>query len=202
MKVADALNGQIRQRLPHPLNMHAVWERHEEFRPELPTVPTARPREGIPNPLTEDYDGTERHAQEMLLAYLRGTARFYVKRIKAELLESDAFRKAGLTSFHRQAAKDLRDARLRRKEYNLLHLAFRYRGKSNYRDAIFLAYGQGRLTDARSYVVDLATSARFVTFCALAYIQQRVGAAVFQRFSNDLQENFGGERVLLADLVR
>ena len=54
--------------------------------------------------------------------------------------ETPAFKALAVTDFRKQAARSLRDAAYARRGIAFLHQASRYRGKANYRDAIFLAY--------------------------------------------------------------
>jgi hypothetical protein len=135
----------------------------------------------------------------MLLAYLRGTATYYTEGVKAALLASRDFRVNGWRDFRGREARRARDARLQQKIYNFLHVAFRYRGKSNYRDAIFLSYGAQRLEVGRPFIADLAYTARFTTICALAYVEMRAPAD-YQRFREDLAQTFDGGRVFWGEL--
>jgi hypothetical protein len=187
--VSRSLNGSVRSILPHPLNMRAVHVAGEEFAVELPSVPSAVRRAGV-SPLTESFEGTRDHARQMLLSYLKGTASYYLSEVKEDLLRRE-LKKAGLANFRSKKAQGIRDARLAGTEYNLLHLAFRYRGKANYRDAVFLAYGAQHLADGGEFVCDLATVARFVTIVAMVYVRARVGPATFQAFADDMKANFG-----------
>ena len=199
-KVANVVNAQIRPRLPHPLDMHAIWVRNEEFEPKFPCYPSLQLRGGSPSPLTETFDGSRKHAQQMLLSYLRGTAGYYLFDIKASMLASADFKRAGLTSFRTKEARSLRDHRLGGREFNFLHLAFRYRGKANYRDAVYLAYGDGQLAEGQPLAHRLANVARFVTLCALAYVERRAGDHLYNQFRTDLKANFRGAEEFRTDL--
>src|SRR5690606_20505914 len=199
--VADRFANDLRGSLPHPFNMHAPFVRNEEFAPQLPSYPQMRPRRGPANPLSDAFASTERQSQEMLLAYLSGSARYYTWRIKQDIMRSSAWRKGGWTDFRPAGARALRNARLSRKDFNFLHLAFRYRGKANYRDAIFLAYGHGQLTNAHEYIAALANVARAFFFCAATYVEKRVGNPLHTRFWDDLKVNFGGIGTLQADIT-
>lgn len=67
----------------------------------------------------------------MLLQYLLGTAGHYAERTKKQL----SLQFPG--GFKSAAARAARDGRLE-KALGLIHCAFRYRGKANYRDALYL----------------------------------------------------------------
>lgn len=188
--VASALKGQLRAILPHPLNMRAVHVAGEKFTPELPHYPGTKPKPAE-NPLAEKFKESRDHAQRMLLAYLNGSAGFYVSELKAKLLAGPLAKK-GVANFRSKAARQLRDEKLAGKEYNFLHLAFRYRGKANYRDAVFLAYGSQHLEDGGEFVSNMAQVARFTTMCAMVYVWKRVGDHTMKAFLADLKQRFHG----------
>jgi hypothetical protein len=178
--------------------MRVAWSGKETFAPTLPTVPVLPRAAGKASPLTERFDGTRGHAQAMLLSYLRGTGEYYYAQVKRELLDKD-LRKLKLPNFRSKAAQEVRDKRMAGREYNFLHLAFRYRGKANYRDSLFLAYGAAQLLDAKPFFADLATVARFAAGCALAYIERRMPSD-HAAFRADLTANFAGVREFGADV--
>jgi hypothetical protein len=190
---ANAVNGGVRRLLPHPLNMRAMHLKNEKFQPELPSVGSTKA--AGTSALTEAFDGTRPHAQQMLLSYMSGTADFYVGKVKESLLGHD-LKKLKLADFRTKVAQEIRNKRLSRCEYNFLHVAFRYRGKANYRDAVFLAYGRQQLADGGDFATDLAHVARFVLIVALVYVKRRVGDDTFDKFTKDLGANFRGYKIL------
>ena len=196
----DALSGAFRERLPHPFDMVAEWERGEHFSPKLPSMPSAIYRPG-PH-LIETFKGSRSQAQQMLLSYLTGTSGYYVEKIRKNLLESGDFKTRGLTTFRKREAQTLRDAVLQKKAYNFLHLAYRYRGKANYRDFGYLAYGAGARGDVRPFVLRLANTARFLHTAAVAYVGRRLGQSVAVEYTADLVKNFRGHPLLVRDIPR
>ena len=77
-------------------------------------------------------------------------------------------------------------------EISFLHCAFRYRGKANYRDAIYLTYGSGDLAAAGEFFGDLARCAQFLSLVALAFIERRIGRPHTKAFVDDLKKNLRG----------
>lgn len=72
---------------------------------------------------------------------------------------------------------------------NFLVQAFRYRGKANYRDSIYLSYGADRTGTITSFVSDLSIVAeRFLTMAA-RYVARRVERGTWQQFAADMDEN-------------
>jgi hypothetical protein len=67
-----------------------------------------------------------------------------------------------------------------------LHQASRYRGKANYRDAIYLAYGAFVPTLLSGFVGDMLVVLKAFAAMAGAYCSLRVGKAVWTDFVDDL----------------
>lgn len=196
----DALQGQLRARLPHPFDMVAEWQSGEKFTPKLPALPNVAYQPGMH--LIREFSNSRPDAQQMLLSYLGGTAKYYVWKIKRGLLDSPEFKTQGLTNFLRGEAKRQRDAIVRKKAYNFLHLAYRYRGKANYRDFGYLAYGTSTRADLRPFLLRLANTARFLHIAALVYVGRRLGQSVADEYSNDMAKNYRGYKLLVQNLPR
>src|SRR3546814_14320217 len=110
--------------------------------------------------------------------YLSGTAKWEQwncqERIKAEA----AFKDLGVDNFRSGPAKAMRDAAYRRRSIAFLQQASRYRGKANYRDAIFLAYGKTVAPRLEGLVDDLPVVLEGFTAMAAGYCrseERRVG---------------------------
>src|SRR5262249_12711057 len=167
-------------RLPHPFDMRAKWVKNESYSPSLPTVGSS-----MSCNLSKSFPGTRAAAQGMLIQYLVGTAQHYADRTKKQL--SPKFP----NGFKTAAARAARDARLE-KEIGLMHCAFRYRGKANYRDALYLAYGEKNLAAASRFVEDLRVSAQAFTVLALVVLQRTQGKQIVQDFCADLSVSLRG----------
>ncbi len=182
--VIKTLNNSFRNRLPHPLNMQAKWLRNEEFSKELPSCLNQQLKG---RQLISNFDGTRKCAQEMLIGYLSGTIDREAGIIK-ERLKS----KHKLDSFRTKAAKQVRDDAFKQLEANFMSCAFRYRGKANYRDAIYISYGARELVERNELVGSLTNSARFAFLNALAFITYRVGPETTKKFILDVTTNLRG----------
>jgi hypothetical protein len=175
----------LRSVLPHPLNMVARRITGERYNSELPSYPGVAPFD-----LQRAFRPERSIAQGMLLQYLTGTSAHHVGKIKERLLSE---KRSAFTDFRTKAARDFRDSRLA-DEIGFVHCAYRYRGKANYRDAIYLTYGT-RPQDTTQLLDDLAGAARFLFACAVALVQRRLGNAVVSDFARDLEQHlrdFGG----------
>lgn len=128
-------------------------------------------------------------ARGALFSYLKGTAEYEQWRIEKMVRESAEYRQGQFTSFRTQAAKALRDARLNPACVNYLTQAFRYRGKANYRDAIYLSYGKDDSERLREFTSDLACVARAFSVMAANYVARRVIRNDWVAFGADLKEN-------------
>ena len=67
-----------------------------------------------------------------------------------------------------------------------LHQASRYRGKANYRDAIYLAYGTSVPTMLTGFVDDMIVVLKAFAAMAGGYCSLRVGKVAWSDFVNDL----------------
>ncbi|MEM6425879.1 MAG: hypothetical protein AAF728_12065 [Cyanobacteria bacterium P01_D01_bin.128] len=124
-----------------------------------------------------------------LYSYLKGTASYERERLEQLVKDSSDFRHGGHTSFRSRAARDLRDAKLRPASVNYLVQAFRFRGKANYRDAIYLSYGRNNTARLEQFVSDLAVVSRAFVAMAAHYASRRVVRDDWTLFIADIQEN-------------
>lgn len=136
---------------------------------------------------TEPAD--EDMANGALYSYLKGTAEYEQWRLEEMVKTSREYRQGGFNSFRSNAAKTLRDAKLRPAHVNYLVQAFRYRGKANYRDAIYLSYGRDDTERLRQFVSDLAAVAGAFSLMAAHYAAKRVIRNDWAEFSADLEEH-------------
>lgn len=128
-------------------------------------------------------------ARGALYSYLKGTAEYEQWRLEEMVKSSREYRQGGFNSFRSNAAKALRDAKLNPAHVNYLVQAFRYRGKANYRDAIYLSYGQDYTERLRQFVSDLATVAGAFSVMAAHYAAKRVLRNDWAEFIADLEEH-------------
>jgi hypothetical protein len=176
-KTMNAVGGSLRRKLPHPLDMVATWRKNDEFQKLLPTTGTTK---------TEVLTGAfhPERAESMLLGFLSGTVKDGVENVKHRLKE-----RRGIHDFRKFQDRKIRDDALRNREFNFMHCAFRLRGKANYRDAIYIAYGVRNVPCKREFVEALATTARFAFVCGLAFASLRIGKENVRKFVDDLTVN-------------
>lgn len=131
---------------------------------------------------------TEAHAHGALCSYLKGTCEYRQSTVEESVRKSREYRDLGVDNFRTRAARELRDVALNRESVNFLVQAFRYRGKANYRDAIYLSYGDDNSIVLAAFVDDLAAVA--VAFSAMAahYVSRRVEGGTWEAFAEDMHE--------------
>jgi hypothetical protein len=176
--------------MPHPFNMVATRTEGEEYSLSLPSKSLAQSFD-----LQKLIEGNRDRAQGMLLQYLKGTADYWTDEVKEDLRD-----KHKLQNFRTKQAQALRDARLEQ-HLGFFHCAYRYRGKANYRDAVFLTYGARPDVGAKEFLEDLSSVAQFYFVCAAAFVARRLGPGTVRDFVQDCKANLRGlpERDALVD---
>lgn len=169
-------------RMPHPFNMVGVRSSGEKYEVKLPSNVTA-----VKYDIRNAFVPQQVNAQGILLSYLQGTCDWYAERTKSNLLRQHN----QFTDFRKSKAKELRDAALEER-IGFMHCAYRYRGKANYRDGVFLTYSQRELTVAPTFLESLAVTARFLALFALVMIESFRGAAELRTFLADVDQNLRG----------
>jgi hypothetical protein len=120
--------------------------------------------------------------------YLSGTADWYRWKNSEDLRTSKEFKELGVSNFRTKKAQDLRNARFSKRAVSFLHQANRYRGKANYREALFLGYGSNVETLLRTYVDDLATVLAGFISMAGAMASKRLGEQLWTEFVADVEK--------------
>jgi hypothetical protein len=118
--------------------------------------------------------------------YLSGTAGWERWNVEERVRDTPAFKALGVADFRTKAARQLRDAAYAPRSIAFLHQASRYRGKANYRDAIFLAYGTSVPTQLAGFVDDMSVALKAFAAMASAYCSLRVGKLAWKEFVDDL----------------
>jgi len=121
--------------------------------------------------------------------YLSGTAKWEKERLELQIRKSTDFIALEVVNFRTRAAQEVRDKTLGKKSISFLHEASRYRGKANYRDAIYLAYGSGVPTLANDFMGDLTIVLTAFSAMAAGYCSARMGRERWQEFIDDLEKN-------------
>jgi hypothetical protein len=131
----------------------------------------------------------EREAWGAVYSYLSGTAEYEKWRMEEHIRDSRDFKNLGVKDFRTRKAQDLRDSKLERGKVNFLTQSFRYRGKANYRDSIYLSYGEDRTESIKVLVENLSYIATTFLKCACNYASERVEKGGWDSFIEDLEQN-------------
>jgi hypothetical protein len=122
------------------------------------------------------------------LSYLKGSANW-----RADYIEDDLKRKElknlGLSDFRTKQARVLRDSRLTGKAFGFAHQAFRYRGKANYREALFISYGSHVSATLGNFQNDMATVLAGFLSMSGSFCAKRIGKDPWNTFYDDLTAN-------------
>lgn len=134
-------------------------------------------------PLTVD------DARGAAAGYLSGSAKWYAWRATENLRGSPEFKQLGVTNFRTKVAQELRDKRLAKQGIGFIHQASRYRGKANYREALFLAYGKSTGTILEGFLLDQAVVLRAFLAMAGAFACKKIGKSLWDEFVADVDAN-------------
>lgn len=145
------------------------------------------PRARGKHSLTTKPESTKQ-AWGCIAEYLAGTANWEQWNIRERVRNSREFRELGTDNFRSGAARALRDSAYSKRSISFLHQASRYRGKANYRDAIYLGYGKSVPKLLENFIVDLRAVLTAFSVMAAGYCSARVGAEIWSAFLADLEE--------------
>ena len=135
------------------------------------------------------YAENDNEAWGAVVSYLKGTWDYEKWRVEERVRASREFKALGVDSFRTKSARALRDEQLAKNGVNYLIQAFRYRGKANYRDSIFLSYGYDNSEKIENLVQDLETVSLTFQRMAAFYLSRRVEKDSWSEFVGDLNEN-------------
>jgi hypothetical protein len=121
--------------------------------------------------------------------YLNGTAKWEQANIEERIRASKEFKALGVENFRTAAARSQRDSAFEKRGIAFLHEASRYRGKANYRDALYLAYGRNVPRQLDNFITDLAIVLTAFSSMAAAFVSRRIGRHIWGRFIADIENN-------------
>lgn len=127
-------------------------------------------------------------AQGALYSYLKGTAKYEQWHIEKRVKDGVEYKRGRFKNFRTKDAKALRDKALEKAHVNFLVQAFRYRGKANYRDAIYLSLGTDKAECLRQFVADLGSVGHAFSCMAAHYVSKRVVKADWTQFVTDTKQ--------------
>jgi len=135
------------------------------------------------------YANDTEQAHGAIVSYLKGTAGFKKWQTENQIRTSSEYKKLGVSDFRKKIARELRDKSLEKGQVNFLIQAFRYRGKANYRDSIFLSYGDNNEDLIKQFIKDLLTVSRAFLRVASYYSAKRVEKGAWEIFIKDIENN-------------
>lgn len=128
-------------------------------------------------------------ARGAVVSYLKGTHKYKKWEAEEKIKASKEFKDLDVENFRTKKAQELRDKTLDKGQVNFLTQAFRYRGKANYRDSIFLSYGDNNESAINQFINDLnIVSAGFIR-AASHYCSVRVEKGTWELFVDDIKNN-------------
>lgn len=122
------------------------------------------------------------------MSYLKGSATWRAEYIEEDLKRRE-LKKLGLENFRTRKAQEIRDERLQGKAFGFVHQAFRYRGKANYREALFISYGDHVEGMLGKYYGDLSSVMQGFLSLAGAFCARRIGKELWNLYHSDLSAN-------------
>ncbi len=131
----------------------------------------------------------EDEAWGALCEYLSGSAHWWKGKVEKKLKEQKSFRDLGVSNFRSNAARQMRDNTLNGRKTSFIHQAIRYRGKANYREALFLAYGENTETIIKDFIVDLNAVLEGFLAMSGAFVSRKIGKEYWNWFVNELSAN-------------
>lgn len=136
-----------------------------------------------------DYANNLDVAHGAIVSYLKGTHGYKKWEAEERVKNSKEFKALNVENFRKKVAQEIRDKTLDKGQVNFLIQAFRYRGKANYRDSIFLSYGNNNKNTIEQFVNDLnIVSAGFIR-AASHYCSVRVEKGTWKLFVDDIKNN-------------
>lgn len=133
------------------------------------------------------YDNETAHGA--LVSYLKGTHGYKKWETEERVRTSRDFKALGVDNFRTKAAREVRDHALEKGQVNFLIQAFRYRGKANYRDSIFLSYGDNNEATIEKFIQDLYDVAIGFIRATSHYCSRRVERGTWAEFVEDISDN-------------
>lgn len=129
------------------------------------------------------------NAHDYACAYLSGSRDWWEWRAVEELKRTPEFRALRVVDFRTKAARALRDQRLANQAISFMHMAFRYRGKANYREALFLAHGSAVRPTITDFVSDMSKVLDAFLSMAGAFAARRLGKELWADFVDDVEKH-------------
>ena len=127
-------------------------------------------------------------AMGALIQYLSGSADYFKKDQEEKIKENSKFKELKVNDFIIKISKKFRDEWLDRKSISFLHQSIRYRGKANYREALYLAYGKNKQQEWNDFNEDLFFVLQGFIVMAGAFCKKKIGEKKWNEFVNDVEK--------------
>ena len=121
------------------------------------------------------------------ISYLKGTAKWEKEILEERMKKDKEFKSLGVSNFRKKVAREYRDRKLQGKGTAFLHQAFRFRGKANYRDAIYLSYGKENTAGISDIISNLLISLRSFLMMSCHHSERRVERGAWFEFYSDIE---------------
>ena len=135
------------------------------------------------------YAQSVEEAHGAIVSYLKGTANYKKWQTEVRVKSTSEFKNLGVDNFRKKIARELRDKYLKKGQVNYLIQAFRYRGKANYRDSIFLSYGANNESTIEKFIEDLLNVTFYFIRASSYYCSRRIEKGSWGLFVEDIEEN-------------
>lgn len=171
------------QLIPHPFNLQLSSLVTKTVEAEVAIL-----RNGNTYDLST-YAQDQDEAYGALITYLNGTAGYMKEKVEISIKNMPDFIALDVDDFRKKTARKLRDEYLDLNNINFLIQSFRYRGKANNRDSIFLSYGDNNVSALDQFTKDLLDVASKFLRIAAFYASSRVESNSWDEFITDLEKN-------------
>lgn len=169
-------------KIPHPFDLRVSTLVKKDAEVEIDGFRRGPKANLVNRPATTD------DAHQAICGYLSGTRAWWAWRVEEELKRSAEFRQLGVLDFRTKAARNLRDTRLAKQCISFAHQAIRFRGKANYREALYLAHGRTVESAVSEFTADMADILEAFTALAGAFCFKRLGPQLRDDFLTDLDK--------------
>ncbi|MCP5273948.1 MAG: hypothetical protein H6936_03650 [Burkholderiales bacterium] len=130
-----------------------------------------------------------RSAYGACISYLKGTADREREILENRMKNDREFKNLKVPNFRTKVAREYRDKKLQGKGTAFLHQAFRFRGKANYRDAIYLSYGRENSDRISELIENLIISLKSFIMMSCHYSERRVERGTWKVFYDDIKNH-------------
>jgi len=184
-KTANSWDRQFveRQIVLHPFELRVSTLVKKDAEIEIDIIRRSKKSNLIHKPLTVE------DAHQAICGYLSGTRKWWAWRLEEQVKKSQEYRDLGVDDFRKKVAQNLRDKRLQKQSISFAHQAIRFRGKANYREALYLAHGLSVENTIAGFVSDMGDLLEAFTAMAGAFCFARLGNDLRDGFLNDLERN-------------